>query len=255
MKRIWFAGLLTALLTVAFSGGIFAQNNAVQPTGSRDVSEEDGIPILTKHLPDWENARNRASYILNKSDLQNALGAQKVFDALDFANGTEAVTAPYAEGKLLLVEFQTPQSSIDADARINQILAETGENQSIVYRRIGNYNVLVFDAADPTAANALLDQVKYEKTVQWLGEDPFLLKRAERAMVKGLSEMFVFTIVAIMGVIGIAVLLGIVVGFVYFRYSDKRRATMETFSDAGGMTRLNLDGFTPEIAADRLFPK
>jgi len=27
---------------------------------------------------------------------------------------------------------------------------------------------------------------------------------------------------------------------------------METFSDAGGMTRLNLDGFTPQTSPDQL---
>jgi hypothetical protein len=27
---------------------------------------------------------------------------------------------------------------------------------------------------------------------------------------------------------------------------------MPTFTDAGGMTRLNLDGFTPDIIPDRL---
>ena len=36
-----------------------------------------------------------------------------------------------------------------------------------------------FDAADQAAANALLDQVKYEKTVQWLGKDPYLIQQAE----------------------------------------------------------------------------
>lgn len=256
MRNGWWMRFLIAVLTVAtLIGGVLTQNSLAQPAGSRDVSEDDGIPVLTKHLPDWENARNRAGYILNKNDLQNALGARRVFEAIEFERGTEAVSASYDAGKLLLVEFQTPQSSVDADARINQILAETGENQSTAYRRIGNYNVFVFDATDQTAANALLDQIKYEKNVQWLGEDPFMLKRAERALVKGLSEMFVATVFAIMGVIGIAVLLGIVVGFVYFRLSDQRRATMETFSDAGGMTRLNLDGFTPEISPDRLLRK
>lgn len=256
MRKVWFARFLY-FICVAFllSGVVYAQSNLSSQAKSREVSEDDGIPVLTKHLPDWENTLNRATYILNQNDLQNALGARPVFDLIDFEGGTEAVTAPYAEGKLLLIEYSTPQSSVDADNKIVQRLAEIGQSQSIVYRRIGNYNVFVFDAADQTTANALLDQIKYQKSVQWLGEDPFLLERAERAMVKGLSELFISTVLAIVGILGLAILLGLVVGFVYFRLSNQRRAQMTQFTDAGGMTRLNLDGFTPEIASDRLLRK
>jgi hypothetical protein len=101
----------------------------------------------------------------------------------------------------------------------------------------------------------LFDQIKYEKNVQWLGEDPFLLKRAERALVKGLSELFVATTLAIISGLGLSVLAGIIVGVIFFKMREQKRATMETFSDAGGMTRLNLDGFTPQIAPDRLLNK
>lgn len=253
MNNTWLVKFLILIFTVLLlTSGIVAQNTAAPPR-SREISDDDGIPVLTKHLPDWENALNRAVYILNKNDLRNALGSRPILDLIEFESGTEAVTAPYESGKLLLVEYMTPQSSVDADIKINQRLAETGQNQVIVYRRIGNYNAFVFDATDPAAANLLLDQIKYEKNVQWLGEDPFLLKRAERALVRGLSEVFVATLYTIVGGLGIAILLGIIVGFVYFRLLEQKRSTMQTFSDAGGMTRLNLDGFTPEIASDRLF--
>ena len=95
---------------------------------SQEVSEKEGIPVLVKHLPDWENARNRASYILNADDLQNALGARPVLSLIDFTGGTEAVTAPYPQGKLLIVEFTTPQGSVDADNKIKQSLAQTWTN-------------------------------------------------------------------------------------------------------------------------------
>jgi hypothetical protein len=171
---------------------------------------------------------------------------------IEFESGTEAVTAPYAQGQLLLIEYMTPQASVDADQKINQRLEQIGQSQPITYRRIGNYNVFVFDTTDAIAANALLDEIKYEKNVQWLGEDPFLLKRAERALVKGLSELFIATTLTIIGGLGLSVLAGIVVGFVFFRFRDQKRAGMEAFSDAGGMTRLNLDGLTPQTSPDRL---
>jgi hypothetical protein len=234
------------------TSGILAQNDSATPIKSREVSDEDGIPVLIKHLPDWQNARNRATYILNQNDLRNALGWREVFDLIEFESGTEAVTADYDAGKLLLIEYMTPQASVDADGKINQRLAESGQNQSVVYRRIGNYNVFVFEITDTVAANALLDEIKYEKTVQWLGEDPFLLKRAERAIVVGLSELFVATTLTIIGGLGLSVLTGIIVGIIFFRFREQKRAEMQEFSDAGGMTRLNLDGFTPPIASERL---
>lgn len=256
MRKVWIVRFFYSICAAFLLSGVFyAQNNPSAQSKSREVSEDDGIPVLTKHLPEWESILNRTTYILNQSDLQNALGARPVFDLIEFESGTEAVTAPYAEGKLLLIEYTTPQASVDADDKIKQRLAEIGQSQSIVYRRIGNYNVFVFDATEQTAANALLDQIKYQKNVQWLGEDPFLLKRAERAIVKGLSELFISTVLAIVGILGLAILMGFVAGFVYYRLSEQKRAQRTQFTDAGGMTRLNLDGFTPEIVSDRLLQK
>lgn len=253
MRSIWLVKVSISICAVfMLISGVLAQSSSVPPIKSREVSDADGIPVLIKHLPDWENAQNRATYILNQNDLRSALGSREVFGLIEFESGTEAVTADYDAGKLLLIEYMTPQASIDADGKINRSLAESGQNQSVVYRRIGNYNVFVFEATDPAAANALLDQIKYEKNVHWLGEDPFLLKRAERALVVGLSELFVATTLTIVSGLGFSIVAGIIVGIIYFRFREQKRAAMETFSDAGGMTRLNLDGFTPPIASERL---
>ena len=65
------------------------------------------------------------------------------------SGGTEAVTADYPAGRLVIVEYTTPQSSVEIDTRIQQHLATT--QSPIVYRRIGNYNAFVFGAADPIA--------------------------------------------------------------------------------------------------------
>jgi hypothetical protein len=253
MRNIWLIRISISICAVfTLISGNFAQKNLVTESKSRELSEVDGIPVLIKHLPDWENTRNRATYILSQNDLRSALGSRDVFDLIEFESGTEAVTSPYESGKLLLIEYSTPQSSIDADGKIKERLAQIGQSQLIVYRRIGNYNAFVFDVTDESAANALLDQIKYEKTVQWLGEDPFLLKRAERAIVVGLSELFVATTLAILSGLGLSILAGIIVGILFFRFRAQNRAGMETFSDAGGMTRLNLDGFTPQTSPDRL---
>lgn len=219
---------------------------------SAQAPAEDGIPVLIKHLPDWENVRAQTTFATRSGDLVTALGERPVFDLIDFSIGTEAVTAPYPAGKLLIVEYATPQASVEADGKFVQRLAENDNGRSTVYRRIGNYNVFVFDATDQAAAEALLEQVKYEKTVQWLGEDPFLLRKLERAFVLTSADIFVTTVEVILLGIGISIVGGLIVGFLYFRVLERRRRTFKEFSDAGGMIRLNLDGLTPDISHDLL---
>lgn len=252
MKKIWLARFSILVCIVLSAAGFgLSQEKSQPPARSREVSDGDGIPVLTKHLPDWENARNRSAYILNQADLRNALGARPALDLIDFAGGTEAVTASYGQAKLLIVEFSTPQASIDADEKIKQQLA-AAQNPPIYYRRIGNYNAFVFDAPDEAEANALLDQIKYEKNVQWLGTNPFSLRRAERAFVNSTADLFLSTTFAIAGGLGFSILAGIIVGIFFFYLRERKRSTMEVFSDAGGMTRLNLDGFTPQSSPERL---
>lgn len=215
---------------------------------SQEVSEVDGLPVLIKHLPDWESRRDHTSFATSLADLKGVLGERPILDLIDFAAGTEAVIAPYDAGKLLIVEYTTPQASVDADMKLTQFLTETGDT-STAYRRIGNYNVLVFDTTDTAAAAALIDEVKYEKQVQWLGKNPFLIT-AERAFVLTTADVFLSTATVIVFGMGSAVVVGIFAGFIFFIFRDGKRSKLRTFSDAGGMTRLNLDGFTPDIVPD-----
>ncbi|MGI8470355.1 MAG: hypothetical protein ACR2N3_18095 [Pyrinomonadaceae bacterium] len=251
MRRARFLKFFVVFVIFLFSTVIFAQPaNSPQPKNPAD-SDESTPPIL-KHLPDWENVQNRAAYISNSDDLQKVLGNRPVFNFVNFVGGTEAATADYDAGKLLIVEYGTPQFSIDADNRISQFLAGNQQNPPVVFRRVGNYEVFVFDGNDETAANALIDQVKYEKNVQWLGQDPFLLQRAERAYLEKTSNVFVSTIISIVLGLTLAAFLGIAAGLIVFYARKQKRASMTAFTDAGGMTRLNLDDLTPDVLPDRL---
>ena len=250
MKKFYFAELLLIIGCVfAFDNGVFAQNDKTPPVKTQEISEADGVPVLIKHLPDWENARKGAVLAHSVNDLRQSLGERPVFDLIDFAGGTEAVTAVYPQGKLLIVEYTNPQESIETDAKTAQRLAEN--NQNIFYKRTGNYNLFVFDAPDAAAANSLIEQVKYEKTVQWLRTDPTLLHRAERYFINTTTDIFVSTVLIILIVIGFAIVSGLIVGIVYFYYRDRRRLAMNAFSDAGGMTRLNLDGLSADDSGGR----
>jgi hypothetical protein len=252
MKRAGFTVYFIFVL-VGFAAGLnaVAQAPSAGPAKVQEVSEEDGIPVLIKHLPDWEDVRNSAVLAHSVDELRASLGDRPVYDLIDFTGGTEAVTAPYPQGKLLIVEFASPAVSAEADVKIRERIAESG----IYYRRIGNYNAFVFDAPDEASANALLDQVKYEKIIQWLGDNPFMAQRAkqaERNFVITTADIFLSTLLAIVTGLGASIVIGIIVGFAFFYRRDARRAAMTAFSDAGGMTRLNLDGFTPDIVPERL---
>jgi hypothetical protein len=213
------------------------------------------IPVLVKHLPDWEKAKTQALYAVSLGSLKEVAGAQPVFDALNFDGGTEAVTANYGQSQLVIVEFTTPQFASDNDRRIVAKIQELKSQSQPVptgYRRVGNYSVFVFNALDEKTANALIDQVKYEQVVQWLGDDPHLYERIQRYFAQKTAGV----VVAVLESSGLSVLLCLGVGGLFgallFRRRRARQRGAEAYSDAGGMIRLNLDEVTEGSDAGRL---
>ena len=215
------AFISAVLISIFLFGMLPAVAQTAPMTKSQEISESDGVPVLIKHLPDWENARSGATFTSNSRELKNALGSQPLLDLIEFSGGMEAVTAAYPAGKLLIVEYTTPQGSVEADIKFQQQIASSPQMPPVVYRRIGNYNTFVFDAQDETAANLLLDEVKYQKTVQWLGEDPYLLKKIEKYFINTTRDIFISTVLWIVGGIGLSIFLGIVTGFFFFRFRAK----------------------------------
>jgi len=245
------AGILAAVAifsAVSFSAG---QRPAVSENKykSQEIDEHTGVPVLMEHLPNYDAVAPKAVFATDLATLKRALGDRPQLDLIDFTGGTEAVTAHYDAGKLLIIEYSSPQQSVEADAQFQQAAAA---DPTLEYRRTGNYNALVFDVTDKAAADSLLDQVHYQKQIQWLGENPFDQIGKERAFIIQTESLFVSTLLVIAAGIGMAIVGGLIIGSLFFLRTEKRRRRMAAFSDAGGMTRLNLDGFTPEILPDRL---
>jgi hypothetical protein len=214
---------------------------------------EDEIPVLVKHLPNWEIEQRTAAYSVDITQLRSAVRDQPVLDAISFEGGTEAVAADYGQSKLLIVEFTTPQFSIDNDSLIWTKIAELkskGQPTPTAYRRVGNYSVFVFNAPDEKTANALVDQVKYEQVVQWLGDDPHLYERLQRYF----AQTSAGVLVAVLMSSGLSLVLclaaGALIGTMMFRHRRAQKATM--YSDAGGSIRLNLDELTGPANTSRL---
>jgi hypothetical protein len=210
----------------------------------------DGIPVLLKNLPDWKNSVKKAKWVNDRVTLVQLLGERPVFETIDFSTAVEAVFVEYPEGKLLLLEYGTPQLSSDADARFTRFFTESPNRDDTVYKRIGNYNAFVFDPLNEVGANSLLDQIYYGKLVQWLGEDPNLQEKLDRYFASTTAQVFLSTVKAIVLGLGIALVLGVVTGLLFFRHRQKQRRKLKTFSDAGGMIRINLDGFSDQPEVD-----
>ena len=219
-------------------------------------SGSNEIPVLVKHLPDWETAKQRAFYALTQPALREILPQQPVLDAISFDGGTEAVAATYDQSaRLVIVEYTTPQFAFDADAAITaRIAGLRGEGRPVpsAYRRVGNYAVFVFDAPNEAAATGLIEKVKYEKDVRWLGEDPYAIGRANRAWLNMSTSVIVNTVKATGIAIAICLTIGGVLGGWVFMRRRAQAALSENFSDAGGMMRLNLDEMNVETNASRL---
>lgn len=234
------------LFILLISSCVFAQKTKVQPQ-FQEVSEDDGIPVIVKHLPLWEQVQTNAKLINNANDLRKNFPNNQLLELVKFDGGTECVTADYGQGKLLIVEFTNPQLAAESDENFIKFLTSTPQAQQTSYRRIGNYAAFVFNSPNEAAANELLDQIKYQKVVQWLGEDPYWYAKAERAYLNTTGDMIFSSVIAIVGGISGAVLLGGSIGFLIFYLRRQKRNRSTAFSDAGGMTRLNLDEFSDEI--------
>lgn len=217
-----------------------------------DEGEAD-IPVLVKHLPSWETEKRDVIYVVNASQLLSAIPNQPILKEINFEGGTEAVGANYGQAQLVIVEFTTPQFSVENDQRIWTKISElksAGQPGPGAYRRVGNYSVFVFNATDEKTANELIDQVKYEKVVQWLGDDPHLYEKLQRY----LTQTSAGVLAAVLKSSGLSLLICVGVGTLFGALLFRRRRAQQAalYSDAGGAVRLNLDEITGASNSQRL---
>ncbi len=215
---------------------------------------EGDIPVLIKHLPAPEEAQKNAVYLNSFTNLDK-LSRQPVLSAVESGGNADAALATYGPSKVLLIEFNTPQLASDNDQRIIARIHELwklGQPAPTAYRRVGNYSVFVFDAPDEATAKQLIDQVKYEQVVQWLGENPNIYKEAQKQYINTTLGV----LVAVLKASGYALItclgLGGLFGGLLFSYRRAQQKQETAYSDAGGMLRLNLDELTPETDPARL---
>lgn len=216
---------------------------------------EDDIPVLVKHLPRWEGAQGSVTYLAGFRSLREALPDQPLLDSVSSEGDADAVAASYGPAQLIIVEYNTPQLAGDNDRRLVAKIEELrmhGQPLPSAYRRVGNYSVFVFNAPDERAAKELVDQVEYEQVVQWLGDNPYMLEKAQREYYQTTAGV----LVAVVKASGLSLLLCLAAGgFLGALLFNRRRAQQRqeaVFSDAGGMLRLNIDEITPHTDPSKL---
>lgn len=216
---------------------------------------EGDIPVLVKHLSDWQNAQQQTLYAVNLDALKESVHNARVFEAVNFEGGAEAVVANYDSSQLVIIEFTTPQLAGDNDRRLTAKIQELRNQDQPVptaYRRVGNYSVFVFNGQNEQTANQLIDQIKYEQVVQWLGDNPNLLEKAQREYYQTTAGV----LLAVVKASGLSLLLclaaGGFLGALLFKRRRAQQNTAQAFSDAGGTLRLNIDELTPPNEAAKL---
>ena len=218
---------------------------------SETLDKGDGdIPVLIKHFPNPEEAQKNAVYLNSFNTVTSLAPRQPVLTAVQTDGNADAALATIASSKMLIVEFNTPQLATENDQRIIErihSLWHLGQSAPTAYRRVGNYSVFVFDGPDAQTASQLIDQVKYEQVVSWLGDNPNILRNAEERYIDTTLGVLVnvlkasgYALIACLGIGG-------VVGALLFSYRRSQQKAFKAYSDAGGMMRLNLD----ELTADK----
>lgn len=214
------------------------------------------IPVLVKHLPGWQQAQ--VLYAIDNETLKRMVSNQTVLEVVSFNGGAEAAAAEYGPQKLVVIEFNTASLATDNDQRIKAKLQELGTQGQPVptaYRRVGNYSVFVFDAPSAEAANQLIDQVKYQQVVQWLGQNPFSYEQATREF----TETTLGVLVSVVQTSGLALVgclaVGGLFGALLFRSRRAQQRSREAYADSDAMLRLNLDELTPENDPARLLER
>jgi hypothetical protein len=229
--------------------------NALAQSLSDGLDKGDGdIPVLIKHLPSPDEAQKNAIYLNSFNTLTGLAPQQPVLTAVQGDGNADAAFASVGSSKILILEFNTPQLATENDGRIIARIHELwnlGQPAPTAYRRVGNYSVFVFDAPDSQTANQLIDQVKYEQVVSWLGNNPNILRQAQERYVDTTLGVLIAVLKA-SGYAAIACLgVGALIGGLLFTYRRNQQRTVTAYSDAGGMMRLNLDEMTTDLPERR----
>ena len=139
------------------------------------IGGEGEFPSLPLHLPEADRIAGSEKYIIGPAALSRLKNFSGLKDAIGFGSGAEVTTADYRSGggqmNLIIVEYYTPQSASDGQARIQDHFnaLPQPEKDRLILKRIGNYVAAMSNIQDMPAAQNIVGQIKYEKKIYWAG--------------------------------------------------------------------------------------
>lgn len=223
------------------------------------ISGEGRLPSLPSRLPEQGKIAESEKYIVGPAALTKLKSFGDLKGAINFGVGVEVVTADYHSGggqmSLIIVEYYTPQSASDGHAKFQSHFnaLPQDEKDRRILKRIGNYVVEMVNIQDMPAAQNVIDRIKYEASVYWVGRklsdiplefrppDPVALEEARRT-----TQVLLRSFYWMGAMILSAFILGLAAGAALFwwnRYRRRKLGLDNLFSDAGGTVRLNLDDY------------
>ncbi|MBX7219546.1 MAG: hypothetical protein K1Y36_06345 [Blastocatellia bacterium] len=207
--------------------------------------EEPKIPFVVRHLPldRMDPTTLHCAFGTIGAGIQAAPYNYSEFPLTD---GAQLAWADYIPGsafaRLAMCEYPTPQASIEAfkqvEANWNQLPPQ--ERSARLVKRVGNFVVQAYGVTSPARTSEIIEGVKYDYVVQWLGPRPLRSGLDQTTEIRKTGAMLVsiFQLImmggVVMGIVGMAA------GFGYF-YWRRQSSRATAFSDAGGMMRLNLN--------------
>lgn len=219
-----------------------------------DIELAKKLPGVIRNLPEGSLRLRTAKYILGPIALKKTLGRD--ISQYDFYPnlGTEIAYANYEQddGKtsLLIIEHHTPQQSIDAFRKLSQYrdsLTEEEKNK-IILKRQGNYIVEADNVKAVDITKKLVEDVKYNYVVKWLDDEANLNNGRTVASEAAKTAKILISVFGLIGVgMTFALIGGVSLGFLVFYLRRRNKLVVESYSDAGGMMRLNLDGISMPI--------
>ena len=234
-------------------------------------NELSEIPQLPTYLPEQGKIVSSEKYIIGPAAISQIQPFTDFKDLLDFTGGTNAAIADYENGggkmSLILIEYQTPQFATDGFAKIQQhfnALPPDEKNRRIL-KRVGNYVVEAVNVAEQKSAEELIGKIKYSVIVYWEGKkvsdlpmdrrppDPYVVNEVIQT---GRFIVATFYWIGILG--GVTIFSGVFAGgaFFYWRRFQRRKLGLDQgFSDAGGMTVLNLDEYLLSASERKMLGK
>jgi hypothetical protein len=244
------------VVSVSGEVGHMADHSLIDSLKRSLISDEGEMPSLPLNLPEEHKLSNTDNYVIGPVALGHIKELADLKDIINFAGGTQAVTASYKNGdgqmSLIIFEFHTPQLATDGYSQIQKYFERllASERRLRLLKRVGNYIIVATNVQDISSAEGVIAKIRYSPQIYWEGRKitniPFQFRPPDPIVIEEASQtanMIIRTFYWIGVMISGAIVIGFITGGSLFYWNRYRRSKLgidNAFSDDGKTVRLNL---------------